>query len=282
MTTSLSTTLDTLLAAAQLLPSADRLALASLLRCEAALPRSVRPRRCRPDAEAPEPASTRFRSRLSQPTRTAADRHALYGSSVWRSRYRPGEELHVYILGCPGLARLAGMVGAPLFKVGTAKVGRLDERVGELGRERYGSLVRAADGTSYLAEAGFDDWTPPPKLQLSMPHPLGPVRAGESTFIVRLPAGLSHSEFESDLNRALRSAGLRGFADSDDGRAVLHQRGLDPDLFLRATLDRSKGLPVAAVELMLIRPQADGPALAALIEDIVINHVLGVRLRRAA
>lgn len=281
VTTSSTTLLDALLTAAQALSTSEQLAFVAMLMRHAS-ERDAAPRPVRVHSVDQDPSPRRSRTRLGAPTRTAAERQALYASSVWRSAYRPGAEMHVYILGCPGLEHRARQLGEPLFKVGTARMGRFQERVAELNREHYGSLVRAPEGTHYVSELGFDAWAPPRKLQLGMPHALGPVRAATATFIVRLPDHLSPGRFEADLNMALRSASLRGFVDGDEGRAVLQQRGLSPDAYLRATLDRRTGLPAAAMELMLIRPQADGPKVGALIEDIVIDRVLGLPARIAA
>ncbi|MDX7952941.1 hypothetical protein P7D22_17390 [Lichenihabitans sp. Uapishka_5] len=275
--------LDTLLDVTRRLPQAEKIALASLLLQQAAQPRSKETRRQPGTLLDQGPVAKPGRGRLGPSTRTMAERHAIYASPAWRSAYRPSqEELHCYILGCEQSRVLAALLGEPIFKVGTAQMGRLNLRVAELNRQRYGSLMRAADGSGYSDEQGFNTWTAPPKLQLRPPHPLGPVRVGTETFIVRLPVGLSHGVFESALNRALRPASLRSYVDSDEGRAALARRGLDPDQFLRASLDRPTGLPVAAIELILLRPQADGPALAGILEDIVIDHVLGLRMRRAA
>ena len=281
VTTSSTTLLDTLLAAAQALPTSEQLAfVATLMRHASERHATSRPVLVHPVDQTSPPR--RSRTRLGTPTRTSAERQALYASAPWRSAYRPGTEMHVYILGCPGLEHLAHQLGEPLFKVGTARMGRLKERWGELNREHHGSLVRAPEGTRYVSEPGFDAWAPPRKLQLGMPHALGPVRASTETVIVRLPDHLPPGKFEADLNKTLRSASLRAFVDGDEGRALLKQRGLSPDAYLRATLDRPTGLPVAATELMVIRPQADGPRLAALIEDIVIDRVVGVPVRAAA
>ena len=275
-----STPLDTLLIAAQALLPAEQLALVTTLKRHAA-EHPVPPRPV-PVHPVDQGSLAGRRTRLATPIRTAAERDALYAASCWRSAYRPGAEVHVYILGCPGLEHLARQLGEPLFKVGTARMGRLKERWGELNRESHGSLVRAPEGTHYVSEPGFDAWAPPPRLQLGMPHALGPVRASTETFIVRLPDHLPPGRFEADLNMALRSASLRGFVDGDEGRALLQHRGLGPEAYLRATLDRRTGLPVAATELMLIRPQADGPRLAALLEDIVIDRTLSLPARAAA
>ncbi len=199
--------------------------------------------------------------------------NAIYDSQQWRERWRPGLEIHVYALGCRGLERIANELGEPLAKVGTCEVGALDRRRREL--NGYGALYRA-DRRRYADEPGWTGWQVFPRLQLAPQHPAAPVRATGQSLIVTLPQEMSHGQVEAAIVKALRGYTLQAFATSDEG----HRRCVACELAIDRLHRFSRVGPglldvAAATELVLIRPQADAPCLAALVEAIIVDRVLG-------
>lgn len=215
------------------------------------------------------------------PTLTALvperDRDSIYASSVW-GRYEPTSWVVAYMLQAPGLARLSARLGGiGLAKAGTAGIDAVERRVADLGAERYGAWHR--EERRYPHSAGFDTFSPPPRLQLAAQHRRSPVALHTYGIAVGLPRGLSPSRFESEFNARLFALRLQNVAGTATGRALCARTGIDPAELTRFYL--RGGRYRAATELTLLRPQADCGALSRVCADVVIDHVLGLLPRRS-
>ena len=193
----------------------------------------------------------------------------LFASGTWREVWRPGEEVHLYAVGCTGLGRLAARTDLALAKLGTCAVGGLDRRCRELRGQAYGGVARRA--SAYRAEAGWDDWAVFRKLQLAPTPPACPVRASSHSLILTAPRGWTPGQVEATVNAALAPFRLQRFADSDAGHAACRERGIDPGSLTRYS--RRLRRVEAATELTCVRAQADTPRLAGLVALAIARAV---------
>ena len=195
---------------------------------------------------------------------------AVFASPWWRQVYgarRPKcRSLCVYIAGCVGTGTLAGLVGIPVFKVGTAE--DCEARIDDLNRQHYGSYTVL--GGRMVEEDGYDAWRLA-KLSARPTHPMSPVRVMPRWLIVDVPSWLSANEFEFMLNHRLESFQLARVSGTSAGRAQCRQRGCDPDSFMRYSR-HGRSLELAT-ELALIGPSADTARLIGLIEAMLIAVV---------
>ena len=196
----------------------------------------------------------------------------FFESQEWRAQWRPGIDLHGYVIGCDGLQRLAHYSGEAIVKFGTCAMAGLNARTCSLGRQGYGSISRSRDG--YAAEEGWSLWTPFRTLALAPQSPLCPIRRSTQSLIITLPEGVSAGQGEAAINRALAKFSLLHFADSDEGRKICARRGIDPGRLLRFSPEHGDRIS-AATELLLMRPQADASRLAAILAGTVIGLVPG-------
>ena len=217
---------------------------------------------------APEiPALVTARPRLPEPDTSLS---AVFASPWWkrvygarRSKSRP---LCVYIAGCVGTSTLAGLVGIPTFKVGTAE--DCEARIDDLNQQRYGSHAVLAG--RMVEESGYDAWRLA-KLSARPTHPMSPARVMPRWLVIDLPSFLSGNEFEFMLNHRLEAFQLARMSGTSAGRAQCRQRGCDPDLFMRYSR-HGRSLELAT-ELTLIGPSADTARLIGLIEAMLIAVV---------
>lgn len=193
----------------------------------------------------------------------------LFESATWREAWRPGQEFHLYGIGCSGLGRCAFATGTAISKIGTAVVGGFDRRMQELRRQAYGGATRGVSG--YRTESGWNDWAPFHKLQLGPTPAASPVRASGHSLILTAPLGWTPGEVEATVNKALAPYRLQHFADSDAGRAICKYRGVDPGSLIR--FSQVAGRFVSSTELTLIRPQADAPRLAGIVALAIARTV---------
>ena len=213
------------------------------------------------------PALVTARPRLPELDRSLS---AVFASPWWRQVYGARRakcrSLCVYIAGCVGTGTLAGLVGIPVFKVGTAE--DCEARIDDLNHQRYGSYAVLAG--CMVEEDGYDAWRLA-KLSARPTHPMSPVRVMPRWLIVDVPPCLSVNEFEFMLNHRLEAFQLARMSGTSAGRAQCRQRGCDPDLFMRYS--RHGRFLELATELTLIGPSADATRLIGLIEAMLIAVV---------
>lgn len=223
-------------------------------------------RRLAATIEAPEPNRPRLPGQV--------DTSTIFDTQKWRERWcgiRPvAETTGVYVGGCTGSMRLAGKIGMPVLKPGTAQ--DVSARMAKLNGERHGSLVHR--DFAIVDEPGWADWEPA-RFSCRPTHPASPVRVTPRQLIVELPFWISSADFEALLVAAMEVITLASIAASPAGRALAERRGCDPDSLLRYT--RSTRGPVLATEIGVIAPSGDASRLVRLIEWIVIRVVLADR-----
>ena len=199
------------------------------------------------------------------------DTAAILDTATWRRRWagiRPmAETTCVYVAGCTGSMALAGILGMPVLKPGTAQ--DVDARMATLNGERHGSLVHR--DFAVVDEPGWSDWEPA-KLSSRPTHPASPVRVLPRQLVVELPFWISSADFEALLVAALEPITLASIAASPAGRALAKRRGCDPDALLRYT--RCTRGPALATEIGVIAPSGDAARLVSLIEQILIRLVV--------
>ena len=116
-----------------------------------------------------------------------ADTAEIFDTIAWRRRWGAirgvAETTNVYVAGCTGSMRLAGEIGMPVLKPGTAQ--DVDARIAKLNGERHGSLV--IRDFAVVDEPGWSDWELA-KLSCS-PDPPGVARTGHAKrqLVVALP-----------------------------------------------------------------------------------------------
>ena len=200
-----------------------------------------------------------------------ADTAAIFDTIAWRRRWGAirgvAETTNVYVAGCTGCMRLAGEIGMPVLKPGTAQ--DVDARIAKLNGERHGSLV--IRDFAVVDEPGWSDWEPA-KFSCRPTHPASPVRVTPRQLVVELPFWVSASDFEALFAAALECITLASLAASPAGRALMKRRGCNSDALLRYT--RSARGPVLATEIGVIAPSGDAGRLVALVEWIVIRVVM--------
>ena len=199
------------------------------------------------------------------------DTATILSSDAWRKRWggiRPvAETTAVYIAGCTGSMALSGLLGFPIFKVGTAL--DVPARSRKLNSERYGSVVIA--DLAVHDEPGWSDWEPA-KLSARATHPASPVRVLARSLLIELPFWVTAADFEALLVAALEPVSLVGLAATPAGRALARRRGCSADVMLR--FSRGRRGPVLATEISAMAPSGDGSRLIALIERMLIRLVL--------
>ena len=195
---------------------------------------------------------------------------AVFDSPWWRQKYGSRRSscrsTCLYIAGCVGTGTLAGLVGIPTFKVGTAE--DCDTRIDDLNRQRYASYT-VLDGRM-VEEGGYDAWRLA-KLSARPTHPMSPVRVMPRWLVVDLPSFLSGNEFEFMINHRLERLQLARVVGTSAGRAQCRQRGCDPDGLMRYS--RHGRCLELATELTLIGPSADTARLIGMIEAMLIGVV---------
>ena len=254
---------------------ANTTAAALVLRRARVTPKGCSTRHQITQTRSPIPSLMSERLRLPDPDPSLATN---LGSAWWMQAFGASRgkctPLTVYIAGCLGTSSLAALLGAPIFKAGTAL--DCEARIADLNSQRYGSYAvldgRMVEGT------GYNTWQ---LARLSAPptHPLSPVRVMPRWLLIDVPWFLSTNEFEFMLNQRLESLQLARIAGTAAGRAQCRQRDCDPDQFMRYSR-HGRDLELAT-ELTLLGPSADTGRLIALIEAMLVEvvrvHVGGER-----
>ncbi len=199
------------------------------------------------------------------------DTAKIFDTPTWRTRWggirAVAETTGVYIAGCTGTMALAGILGMPILKPGTAQ--DVEARMRKLNGERHGSLV--IRDFSVIDEPGWSDWEPA-KFSCRPTHPASPVRVLPRSLTIELPFWVTRQDFEALIVAALEPVTLASIAGSPAGRALCRRRGCDPDTLLRYS--RGKAGPVLATEIGVIAPSGDASRLVALVEWILIRLVV--------
>ncbi len=200
-----------------------------------------------------------------------ADTAEIFDTIAWRRRWGAirgvAETTNVYVAGCTGSMRLAGEIGMPVLKPGTAQ--DVDARIAKLNGERHGSCV--IRDFAVVDEPGWSDWEPA-RFSCRPTHPASLVRVTPRQLIVELPFWISSQDFEALFVAALECITVASIAASPAGRALAKRRGFDPDALLRYS--RSSRGPVLATEVAVIAPSGDASRLVAVIEWILIRVVM--------
>jgi hypothetical protein len=136
----------------------------------------------------------------------------LFVSSAYRDQYREGEGREIYAGACDGLARLASRLRMPLFKVSSCGLGRLAERMKELGRDRYASEW-FCNGAYVVEQEGFEGWFPSHMYVTKPPAPNSPVTIGPRALSVRLPRTMSAEAFDLAFDAEVRKAAIHTLGD---------------------------------------------------------------------
>ncbi len=188
----------------------------------------------------------------------------------------PIATVQVGILSCDGLGALAKSGGLAINKLSTIAINdhdTLHERARVLGGDEYGAIWIDSDGFEHH-DPGFDDWrvntfpAMPP-----LPHE-SPVRVRLRTLEVRLPFGVTHSQFDQALTEALSSARIDIWAKSPGGQAWCIERHIDPGRFIRYTdaeMGGTRPTRFAAQELIRFMPRLQTTLLIAVVEEVVLR-----------
>ncbi len=202
---------------------------------------------------------------------------------VWREAraqlWQPGLVVYLYVVGCAGLLQLFHLLGVPVFKLGLTLEDTPTRRIDELNSKRYASHYLGKQG--WQPCDGFSDWEPKEPVVFSPPSPLSPVSVTPTCIRIELPAGLSFGEFSKALNRRLAPVSLDRWARRLDVREANRTQGIDPGLGIRGSRVTCNGVSRIedAHEIFLFRKRREFPALVAIAEDIVLEHLRGITIR---
>ena len=199
-----------------------------------------------------------------------------FGGDPWLTGYRGSPERGVYLASCSGLKAFEAVLGIPLAKAGTCWPGRLAQRMDEVRRDRTGSVWH--DGQRYLKAAdGWTDWFARQIRPVVGPSPGSPVVVEDRLLTVRLPAALHWEDFDRAFDAKVRGAALDRWTLTEEGIARCASVDLPPGRLRRFTpyggVADVRLSP--ALEICLLDP-VDGPdRLIRIIEDVLLDHVLG-------
>lgn len=209
---------------------------------------------------------------------------APHPDHVWQAAkgqfWQQGLVVYLYVVGCTGLFQLFTMLGVPLFKIGLTTEEEPSRRIGELNSKHHASHYLGREG--WQACEGFDDWEHKEPVLFSNPSPLSVVSVTASCLRIELPAGMSFGDFDKALNRRLAPVSLDRWARRLDVKEANRARGVDPCLGIRGTSVTCNGIRRVedAYEIFLFRKRREFPALVAIAEDIVLEHLRQEAKRR--
>ncbi len=204
---------------------------------------------------------------------------AGFATDLWLAGYRGDRDRGVYLASCSGLKAFEAILGTGLAKASTCWPGRLAERMDEVRRDRTGSVWH--DGQRYLKAAdGWTDWFARQVRPLIGPSPGSPVVVEDRLLTVRLPAALHWQDFDRAFDAKVREAALDRWTLTGEGIARCASLDLSPGRLRRFT-PYGGGADVRlspAQEICLLDP-VDGPdRLIRMVEDILLDHVLGAEV----
>ena len=199
----------------------------------------------------------------------------LIGSEAFRARYEHGMSVSLYVAANDGFRTAGRTMRCPIYKIGICAADRLHQRQLELDRDGYGAMIMQ-DGVP-VRDPSFGSWDllrMPRDLQLAADSP---VAAGERDLRVTLPAGMKFSVFDALLTEALRPAALSVWAARLAGQRYCETHGIDAATLVRFTSyefgTATRLSP--ATELTIFRPKSEMGRLAAVVEGIIADWLLG-------
>jgi len=197
----------------------------------------------------------------------------LFVSSAYRDQYREGEGREIYAGACDGLARLASRLRMPLFKVSSCGLGRLAERMKELGRDRYASEW-FSNGAYVVEQEGFEGWFPSHLYMTNPPTPNSPVTIGPRALSVRLPRTMSAEAFDLAFDAEVRKAAIDRWVMTEEGAQHCAFVEVDPAMCQRSTPypygSTSRGCP--AQEIIVFRIRDDADRLVRIVERVILKY----------
>lgn len=201
---------------------------------------------------------------------------AGFVTDPWLAGYRGLEERGVYVASCSGLKVFEAAPGVGLSKAGTCWPGRLAERMDEVRRDRTGSVWH--DGRRYFRAAdGWTDWFVRQIRPVVGPSPGSPVVVEDRLLTVRLPAALQWPDFDRAFDARVREAALDRWTLTEEALARCASVDLPPGRLRRFTpYSGAADIRLSpALEICLLDP-VDGPdRLIRIIENVLLDHVLG-------
>jgi hypothetical protein len=202
------------------------------------------------------------------------DMSHLFAGDAYRDQCQRGDSREIYAAACPGLAQLVTRIRVPLYKVSSCALGRIANRMQELGRDRYASEWFSGD-TYVSAPEGFDKWFPS-HLSLAKPAaPNSPVAIGPRALTVKLPRTLSAEAFDLAFDAEIRKGAIDLWAMTEAGARHFAFVDVDPAMVQRAT-SFAYGAGVRscpARELAVFRPNEDADRLVNIVERVVLRHL---------
>jgi hypothetical protein len=230
----------------------------------------------RPPAPSPNPRSRyvptdwpRIGGRVELP-----DMSHLFAGAAYCDQYQPGDSREIYAAACSGLAQLVARIRMPLYKVSSCALGRIANRMEELGRDRYASeWFRNGE---YVSEPdGFNKWFPS-HLSLAKPAaPNSPVVIGARALTVKLPRTLSAEAFDLEFDAEIRKAAIDLWAMTEAGARHFAFVDVDPAMAQRATsFPYGSGIrSCPAKEIAVFRPNEDAYRLVNIVERVILKHL---------
>jgi hypothetical protein len=198
----------------------------------------------------------------------------LFLSQAYCDVYEAGEGREIYVGACIGLAQLASQLRMPLFKVSSCGLGRLGQRMRELGRDRYGSEWNR-NGEYVVERQGFEAWFPSHIYTDNLPAPNSPVAIGPRALTVKLPRTMAPELFDAAFDAEVRKAAIDAWVMRDEGRRHCAFLDLDPAIFQRSTAysygSSARGCP--AKEIVVLRIHEDTDQLVTIVEQVILRHL---------
>ena len=201
------------------------------------------------------------------------DMSGLFNGAGYRDQYREGEGREIYAGASLGLARLASRLRLPLYKLSTCAMGRLADRMRELGRDQYASEW-FCDGEYVVEPNGFDNWFPSHFFVAKPPASNSPVRVGPRALGVRLPLTMSAKDFDLAFDAEIRKAAIDTWVMTSEGARHCAFLNANPAMAQRSTPypfgSVAKASP--AKELAVFRIHEDADRLVAIVEHVILKH----------
>ncbi len=181
-----------------------------------------------------------------------------------------------YDAGCPGAKTLARTLGLSIFKKGFTCVPVAEDRLDGLDEVIYGGWAAnqtRLDATQPLP--GWADWQFARYEAADTAHlilPQGVVITSKGLWRVYLPPHVDPVSFDRIVTAKMMPRQLAYWAMSGEGRAHCHQRGLDPQEFVRFARDGRTGILRPVEELYRYAPRRDAAWFAAILGE-ALAHV---------
>jgi hypothetical protein len=199
----------------------------------------------------------------------------LLASEEYRQAYRPGLKREIYIAGCEGLAGLKAVLNIPVFKIGECGAGNIDERIQQLGTDKYGAAWK--NGKTPVIENGYDKYTTMQLHAHAVRSKHGPVKYTPRGLIVTLPEGMTTSEFSDKFLEKMASGSWLNWCETEEAAKHFAKRGIDAARAKRFTPFQagSKQTLRRAQEFYCIRnnDKTDLQRLVAVIENVILEYL---------